>query len=340
MKKIVFTGGGTAGHVMPNVALFNYLDDYKKYYLGGSIIDKNIIKKYDNITYYDIPCSKLKRSLSLSNILLPFKLIKSIKRCKKILKGIRPNVVFSKGGYVSVPVCIAAKMLHIPIITHESDISLGLANKIIATFADKVLCSFDCTVKKNKKYIYTGTPLRKELLLGKKENIAYYHKLDTNKKTILVFGGSLGAKTINEFIFQNVNSICKYYNLIIITGKGKRNNAVTHDNFIQVEYAENIADYFKVADYVISRAGSNAIFELFALHKKALLIPLTHHSRGEQLLNAEYFKKKNLVDIMLEDELSLDLFLDKIKNLDKLNTPHIDLECTNLGIIKEITSII
>ena len=340
MKKIVFTGGGTAGHVMPNVALFSYLSNYKKYYLGGSIVDKNIIKKYGDITYYDIPCSKLKRSFSLSNFLLPFKLLKSIKICKKILKNIKPDVVFSKGGYVSVPVCIAAKMLHIPVITHESDISLGLANKIIATFADKVLCSFECTVKNNKKYIYTGSPLRKELLLGKKENIAYYHKLDKNKKTILVFGGSLGAKNINDFIFQNVNSICKHYNLIIITGKGKQNNDITCSNFIQVEYAENIADYFKAADYVISRAGSNAIFELLSLNKKALLIPLTHHSRGEQLLNAKYFKNKNLVDIMLEDELSLDLFLDKIRALDKLNTPPMDIECTNLGIIKEITNIV
>ena len=339
MKKIVFTGGGTAGHVMPNLALIPYLNNYEIFYIGGSGIEKDIIKKQSNITYFEIPTTKLKRSLSLSNLLIPFKLIKSITEAKKILRKIKPDIIFSKGGFVSVPVCIAGHNLKIPVITHESDYSLGLANKIISNVADKVLYSFNINLKKGKKHIYTGTPIRRSLKYGNKNNIKGYDLLSKSKKTILVFGGSLGAKAINDFIISNIDKILNKYNIILISGKGKT-HAINKPHFLEVEYAENISDYFDASDYIVSRAGSNAIFEILALNKKALLIPLTTSSRGEQLDNAMYFKNKNKVDVLLEKDLDIDTFLTKLSLLDNLEPSKLDIDKTNLKIVKEINSLV
>ena len=341
MKTIVLTGGGTAGHVMPTIALLPYLKEYNIHYIGSYGIEKDIIKPYKFITYHDITSSKFRRNFSLKNLLLPYKVIKGIIESKKLLKKIKPDVIFSKGGYVAIPVVIAAHSLHIPIVTHESDISMGLANKIIARYADKVLCSFDMTMKNSSKYVHTGSPIRKSILCGNKDNIPNIARLSKNKKTILVFGGSLGAKGINDFVLSNIDKLCSRYNIIHITGKGKLDPTISHPHYIGIEYTSTIEDYFHACDYIVSRAGSNAIFEILALNKKAILIPLTNKSsRGEQLLNAEYFHKQNLVEILLEKELSLDNFIKKVDNLARLSTYHINIDSTNKKIVKEIESVL
>lgn len=338
MKKIVFTGGGTLGHVMPSLALIPYLSNYEIHYIGGSGIEKEILAKYPTIIYHEITTTKLRRNLSLSNLTIPIKLLKGVLESKKILSSIKPSVVFSKGGFVSVPVSIASHSLHIPLLTHESDISMGLANKIISHFADKVLCSFSTTMKKDKKYVLTGSPIRRNLKYGSRLSVRGYNTLSKSKKNVLIFGGSLGAKAINDFVFNNIDSLTNRYNIILITGKGKKNgNIKDSSSFIQIEYADNISDYFDMAHYVVSRAGSNAIFELLSLHKKALLIPLTgKSSRGEQLENAKYFSNLGYVELLEEKNLTLDTFLDKISKLDHIKPSNIDIDKTNLKIIAEI----
>lgn len=308
MKKIVFTGGGTGGHIMPNLSLIENLQDkYKIYYFGSNGMEKNILKKYPKVTFVEIPAVKFIRSLNLKNLAIPFKLIKSIGECKKKLKEISPNIIFSKGGFVSVPVCLAGQKLKIPTITHESDITMGLANKIIAKKANLVCCSFEQTAKKfGNNAIYSGSPIRPQIYLGQKEKVIKKHNLDLKKPIILVTGGSSGAQAINNIIWDNLGLLTQKFTLIHLVGKDKTNNNFKNTkNYIQIEFTSHIEDYFATADLVISRAGSNTIFELLALKKPMLLIPLSKKSsRGDQILNAKDFKSKGYCEYILEEDLS------------------------------------
>lgn len=319
MKKIVFCGGGTAGHVMPNIALIENLQSNKKieiHYIGGAGIEKKILEKYKNITYHEINPPKLIRSFTLKNLTLPFSLIKSIINCKKLLKEISPNVIFSKGGFISVPVVLASKK--IPVIGHESDYTMGLANKIIYKFADKMFFSFsDTALQYPKKGEYSGTPIRKKIYKGK--NLKCKLNINNNLNTILIVGGSSGASYINEFIYKNIDELCRGYNIIHITGKQKQQAVVklhTPPNYYKIEYAENIEDYITTADFIISRAGSNSIFEFLELRKPMILIPLPKdQSRGDQILNANYFSRNNLAITIQQEELTLDNLKVKLKEL-------------------------
>ncbi len=307
MKKIVFTGGGTAGHIMPNLAIIENLKNHKIYYLGSNGMEKQLISKYPDITYIEIPVVKFVRSLTPKNLLIPFKLIKSINYCKKILKDINPDIIFSKGGYVSIPVCIAGSKLQIPTLTHESDLTVGLANKIIAKKAKYLCCSFRETANSfGKNAIYTGSPIRNSILHGNKNTIISRHKINTKLPIILIVGGSLGAQAINECIWQNIQSLTKKYYIIHITGKNNINNNLKNTpNYIQIEFANDIQNYFALSDMVISRAGSNTIFELLALKKPMLLIPLSKKSsRGDQILNAQNFKNNRIAKVILQEDLS------------------------------------
>lgn len=313
MKTIVLTGGGTAGHVMPNIAL---IPELKKYfdeiiYIGTNGIEKEIVTK-EKIKFVEIKATKLIRKLSLKNLFIPYKLLKSINEAKKILTQIKPGIIFSKGGYVSIPVAIAAKKLKIPVITHESDISLGLANKIISHYSNLTLTSFPSTASNKKKFVFTGSPVRKKILNGN----ALKLNLDCNKKTILFFGGSLGSQALNNFVYSNIETLTSYYNVLHITGKNKKNNLIKEKNYYSVEYADNIEDFLKTSDIVISRAGANSIFELFALKKLALFIPLPRaESRGDQIQNANFFKNLNMCEVLKQENLTIGNFLNKIKYL-------------------------
>ena len=315
MKKIVFTGGGTAGHIMPNLALIQNLKNYKIYYLGSNGMEKEIVSKHKDITFVEIPTVKFIRSLTLKNLLIPFKLIKSISTCKKILKDIKPDIVFSKGGYVSVPVCLSASKLNIPVLTHERDLTVGLANKIIAKKAKYLCCRFRETANSfGKNALFTGSPVRNEIFNGNKNIVFKRHNITKNLPIILVVGGSLGAKAINDAIFGSISKLAQKYFIIHIVGKNNLKQTETPTkNYIQIEFSQDIEDYFDASDIVISRAGSNTIFELLAIKKPMILIPLPKgSSRGDQILNAQNFEKHGLANIIYQEDLNTSTLLNKI----------------------------
>lgn len=318
MKKIVFTGGGTAGHIIPNLAIIEELNNFEIYYLGSNGMEKELVKTNPKIKYIEIPIVKFKRSLNISNLLLPFKLIKAINRTKAILKTIGPDIIFSKGGYVSIPPCFAGHSLSIPIITHESDLSIGLANKLIAKKAKYLCCSFKSTAENySKNAIHTGSPVRKKILNGNKDTVIKRHNLPTNKPIILIVGGSLGAQKINETIWNNITPLCKEYTILHIVGKNKQNKDIKDNNYHQIDFANDIENYFACADIVISRAGSNTIFELLSIHKPMLLIPLpkSKYSRGDQVDNAKYFEENKLAKIIYQENLTITNLINEIKHL-------------------------
>lgn len=311
MKKIVFTGGGTAGHIMPNLALIEDLKNKAQiFYIGSNGMEKDIITK-KNIPFYEIPSTKLKRSLSLSNLLIPFKLFTAIKKAKKILSEIKPDVIFSKGGYVALPVVFAGKKLGIKIISHESDMTLGLANKLSKNKSDIICTSFEKTALSLKNGLFTGSPLRKQIFYGNKENAKKLFKSYKNKPTILIVGGSLGSKIINQTIYKMLDKLSEF-NIIHLVGKNNLTN-INLDNYVQLEFTENIEDLYALSEIVISRAGSNVINEILALNKLNILIPLSKQaSRGDQIINANYFKEKGYSKVILEENLSPTSLLNSI----------------------------
>lgn len=308
-KKIVLTGGGTAGHVTPNLSLVSKLreNNYDVIYIGSyNGIEKELVQER-GIEYYGISSGKLRRQLSLKNFTDGFRVIKGYGEAKKLLKQIKPDIVFSKGGFVTVPVVYAANKLKIPVVIHESDLTPGLANKLSTPKADKVCCSFEKTLEylPKEKSERTGLPIRQEILNGNKHNVMDKLDIDNDKPTILVMGGSLGALAINNIIHDNVDEILEKYNLIHICGKGKKNAVLDGiKGYVQFEYvSEGLADILDLADVVISRAGANAICELLALRKLNILIPLTKAaSRGDQILNAREFVDKGY-SVMIEEEM-------------------------------------
>lgn len=284
-------------------------------YIGSNGMEKNIIKK-ENIPYYEIDPVKLDRAHIFKNIKLPFKFIKSINDAKKILKEIKPDIVFSKGGYVALPVVIAAHKLKIPVVAHESDLSLGLANKISKHYAKAICTSFKKTADKlGKKGYYTGSPVvshSKPVLLS------------TSKPVLLITGGSLGAMPINKIVWQIANILAKDYYVIHQVGKNNINKDINVSGYHQIEFANNMDAIIRRADIVISRAGSNTIFELAKYNKPMLLIPLPKGaSRGDQIENAKYFNSIGYAKILFQDELDAERLLLCINNLYKNKNEYI-----------------
>lgn len=316
-RTIVITGGGTAGHIMPNLALLPLLEkEYDKiYYLGSkNSMEEKIIKDYKNITFIDIPTTKLVRKLTLKNLLIPFKLTNSICKTKKIIKKIKPDVIFCKGGFVSVPVAIAGKMCKIPVIAHESDFSMGLANKIILKFAKTVCTTFEDTALLSKKCVCTGTPIREQIYKGQKDKVLNKFNYAPQKPVVLFFGGSLGSKNINKLVEDSLSLLLEKYNIIHLTGKSNKAKKTNNSsNYYQVEFTNNIEDFFACADVVVCRGGANSLFELLALNKPMLIIPLSKaESRGDQLENADYFKKKGWAEVLQEEDMSPKALLNKL----------------------------
>lgn len=313
MKKIILCGGGTAGHVYPALAVVEQLNDFEIHFFGGNGMEKDILSKFPNITYHEIPTVKLERRLTLKNFLIPFKLIKAIKTARKEIQKVSPDIIFSKGGFVSVPVVIGAKKLNIPVVSHESDLTFGLANKIILHYCKYMCTTFEPTGKTNKKCIHTGQPIRGKIFEGKPLRLP----LNTNRQTLLVLGGSLGARFLNNIIFDNLDAILKKYNVIHICGK-KNAQSISKENYILVPFAENIEDYYASADIVISRAGSGVINELLALSKPMLLIPLSKDcSRGDQIENAKLFEELGYSLTLQEEECDFVKLMNKLEDLSK-----------------------
>lgn len=321
-KKIVLTGGGTAGHVTPNLALLPHLQNkgYEISYIGSyEGIEKKLIADYD-IPYYGISTGKLRRYFDPKNFTDPFRVIKGFGEAKRILKEIKPDVVFSKGGFVSVPVVRAAAALKIPCIIHESDMTPGLANKLCIPVAQKICCNFPETLNHlpKDKAVLTGSPIREELKKGNK--IAAYEVcgFTANKPVIMVIGGSLGSMAINKAVREALPSLLTDFQVVHICGKEKIDNLLlTTKGYHQFEYLKaELKDIFAMADLVISRAGANAICEILALKKPNLLIPLpAGSSRGDQILNAASFEAQGYSMVISEDDLSKELLVAKVQEL-------------------------
>ncbi len=312
-KKIVLTGGGTAGHVYPALAVAEKLNNCEIHYIGSAGIEKEILKNYPHIEYHEIPAVKLERKITLKNLLIPFKLYSSIKSAKKVLKDISPDAIFSKGGYVAVPVAIACKKLNIRLISHESDLSLGLANKIILRFCNQMCTAFEETAKQHSKCIFSGQPIREKIFNGRKKDFGFKN----SNPTLLVLGGSLGAKFLNEIIFKNLDILTKQFNILHISGKNNFKD-ISHKNYKCVPYAEDIENFYATSDIVLARAGSGVINELLALEKPMLLIPLSKKcSRGDQIENANLFRKLGYCQMLEEEEYSLEKLQEKLNFLIK-----------------------
>ncbi|WP_127836443.1 undecaprenyldiphospho-muramoylpentapeptide beta-N-acetylglucosaminyltransferase [Clostridium prolinivorans] len=324
MKKIIMTGGGSAGHVTPNLSLVPKLKElgYEIQYIGTSDgIERKIIER-EKIRYHIISSGKLRRYFDIKNFTDPFKVIKGIWQAYEIIKKEKPNIVFSKGGFVSVPVVLGAYFNKIPVIAHESDITPGLANRISMPYCTKICVTFPETIEKlNKnKAILTGPPIRKELFQGSKIKGKNICNFNDDKPILLIIGGSLGAKAINEAVRRNIDKILEKYNVIHICGKNNLDSKYNNKyGYRQFEYVnEELPHLLTCADIVISRAGSNTIFELLALKKPNLLIPLSSKSsRGDQILNAQSFEKRGFSMVLKEEDLNDNNLLSKLDELYK-----------------------
>lgn len=322
MKKIVLTGGGTAGHVTPNIALLPALKKagYEITYMGSHDgIEKKLISDFD-IPYVGISAGKFRRYFDLKNFTDPFRVLKGFSEAKKFLKEYMPNVVFSKGGFVSVPVVRAAAVLKIPCIIHESDMTPGLANKLCISAAKKVCCNFPETLKllPAEKAILTGSPIRSELSQGNKIGGLNMCGFSANKPVIMVIGGSLGAANVNKAVREALPRLLEDYQVVHLCGKDKVDNLLLNTpGYKQFEYIKTeLKDLFAMADLVISRAGANAICELLALKKPNILIPLpAASSRGDQLLNARSFESQGFSIVIDEEDLTTELLVDKVHEL-------------------------
>lgn len=324
MKRIILTGGGTAGHVTPNIALLPRLKEleYDIHYIGSyNGIEKELIEQF-GIPYHGISSGKLRRYFSLQNFTDPFRVVKGFSEAHKLIKLLRPNVIFSKGGFVSVPVVLAGKKCKVPTIIHESDMTPGLANKLSIPSATKVCCNFPETVEllPADKAVLTGSPIRQELLSGDKQHALNFTGLDDGKPVILIVGGSLGAQAVNEAVRRILPSLLKDFNIVHLCGKGKLDPSLNNLNgYVQYEYIKDeLKDLFALSDIVISRAGANAICELLALHKPNLLIPLSANaSRGDQLLNARSFERQGFSAVLEEEQITDAGLLSAVRSLYK-----------------------
>lgn len=321
MKKIVLTGGGTAGHVTPNIALLKSLreNDFEISYIGSyNGIEKSLIEK-ENVPYYGIATGKLRRYFDLKNFTDIFRVIKGYFESKKLLKELKPDIVFSKGGFVAVPVVRAASKLKIPCVIHESDMTPGLANKLCIPAAAKVCCNFPETVSMcpTNKAVYTGSPIREELFEGDKERGRAFCGFDTGKPVIMIIGGSQGAASINQNVRECLDRLLVRFNIVHLCGKDKVDNMMLDiKGYKQFEYLnDELKDIYALADIVISRAGANAIMEILALCKPNILIPLASGSRGDQVLNAASFEEKGYSMVIKEEALDPGCMIDTINKL-------------------------
>ncbi len=322
MKRIILTGGGTAGHVTPNIALIPKLRElgYDIQYIGSyNGIEKELIKPFD-IPYHGISSGKLRRYFSLQNFTDPFRVLKGLSEAKKIIRDLKPDVIFSKGGFVSVPVVLAGKKNKVPVIIHESDMTPGLANKLAIPSATKVCCNFPETLNylPSDKAVLTGSPIRQELLCGNRIKALDLCGFTAEKPVILVIGGSLGSVAVNTAVRDALPELLETFQIVHLCGKGKLDESLMDQKgYKQFEYISNeLRDIFALADIVISRAGANAICELLALRKPNLLIPLSANaSRGDQILNARSFERQGFSMVLEEESTTKDTLLSSVQKL-------------------------
>lgn len=310
------TGGGTAGHVTPNLALAPLLkkNGYEISYIGSYTgIEKNLVEDA-GITYYGISSGKLRRYFDWKNFTDPFRVIKGFFEANRLIKKLKPDIIFSKGGFVSVPVVMAAARNHIPAIIHESDMTPGLANKLAIPFASKVCCNFPETVNylPEAKAVHTGSPIREELFSGNPQAGLSFTGFNKEKPILLIMGGSIGSRFINNAVWDALDALLENFQIIHLVGKGNINNDyIDRDGYQQYEFvSEQLNDIFAITDLMISRAGANSICEILALKIPNILIPLSAAaSRGDQILNAASYEKQGFSTVLQEEELTGELLV-------------------------------
>lgn len=314
---IILTGGGTAGHTTLNIKLQDELSKHfdKIVYIGSKTgIEKELVKKNTNYIYKEISTVKLSRGKFFSNLKIPFLLSKAVKESKKIIKKYNPTVIFSKGGYVGLPVTIAGKKLNIPVICHESDLTMGLSNKLAQKYAKVICTNFEVTAKKNpKKFIYTGMPLK----FSTKTKFEAKQSLQilSAKPVLLITGGSLGAKVLNNFVFENINELTKSFFVVHLTGKNNSNSSIKNPSYKQIEFFNDMPTLFKATDFALSRAGANTCLELLSNNILTIFVPLEKSTRGDQIENAKHLESKNLCKTLKEENLNLTNFFKSIDYL-------------------------
>ncbi len=312
MSTIILTGGGTAGHCIPHLAIYPYIKKVfdKAYYIGSENgIEKNVMG--EKFEYFPITTAKLKRKITLDNLLILPRVLKGAKQAEEILKNLKPDLVFSKGGFVSVPVVFAASKLKIPVVCHESDYSLGLANKITAKKCKYVLTSFEPTAYKLKNGVFTGPPIIKKTT-SKKHSLQELG-LKSDKPVLLVVGGSLGSQKINAAVRECLSDLTKNFQVLHLVGKNNLSNVKKAD-YKEIEFLNDMSLAYASADIAISRAGSGVCFELMNKKIPTLFIPLSKkESRGDQILNAQYFLSRGACRVLYEENLTKDYLLSSLK---------------------------
>lgn len=322
MKKIVLTGGGTAGHVTPHFALLDFFKEQTIHvdYIGSKGGIEETLVRNMGIPFYGISSGKLRRYFDLKNFTDPFRIIAGFFESIRHLKQLKPDLVFSKGGFVSVPVVMAAWILKIPVIIHESDMTPGLANKLSAPFSKKILTTFEATLQHlpASKAVFTGSPIRDDLSTGNKEAGLSFCQLTNDRPVLMMMGGSIGSVKINQVLREALPILLEEFQIIHLCGKGNLDPALsTTSGYCQFEFiGKELKDLFAATDYIMSRAGSNAINEFLYLNKPSLLIPLSRAaSRGDQILNANEFEKKGYALVLEEESLHVDSLVASLRTL-------------------------
>lgn len=338
MTTIALTGGGTAGHILPAMALLPDLEQNfeRIIHIGGDGMEKNLVPRY-GIDFFRTDTIKFDRARPWKNVKIPFVLCIAVRQAKDILIREKVDVVFSKGGYCSLPTVIGANKLGIPVIVHESDYNMGLANRFASRYANSVLTSFPET----KGGLYVGNPIRKEIFAGSREKALRTYGINKNKRTILIFGGSSGARAINDAVFKVIGSVNKQYNVIHIIGSKEKRRLFAKD-YVSLPYVENMGDIYALADLIIMRGGANSLQETTALGKRIICIPLpkSKYSRGDQIDNAQSYHKRGLINILEQDKLTPETLVEQIEIAINQKEHPVCRDTPNGEIVKKIMELI
>jgi len=322
MKRIVFTGGGTAGHVTPNLAILEQLDrkEWEVHYVGTADgMERGLIEDIPGIAYHAVSSGKLRRYFDWRNFTDPFRVLAGAGQAHALMRKIRPAVVFSKGGFVTVPVVAGAWLARVPMILHESDITPGLANKLAMPFASMICTSFPETAEhiRNKKVLHTGSPVRRSLFEGDRQKGLALSNLTGKKPVLLIMGGSTGAQAVNEAVDAALDEILPYFDIIHIRGRENLRPHLNKKGYKQFDYVtDDLKHLMAASDIVLSRAGANAIFEFLALHRPMLLIPYPlGASRGDQILNAQSFQKQGYAEMLMQEDVTTERLVTNLRQL-------------------------